>query len=329
MSRVKLAVLVISTLLFVSAGPALNPSVSIASEKKTEKKKKALPGTPVLWRSPGNITARNLYWGAGGQRMKPDLRRVTFLKEEKGGYSRKYRVRDASGRIWVAKLSKESQPETAANRLMWAVGYVTEIDYLAPHVEIAGKGTYKNVRFEARPANIDRADAWEWDQNPFLGTREFQGLKVMMALLNNWDIKDSNNKIFVVNGRSGTELRYVISDLGATFGSSRSTPILWTITRSRNEPVKYAKANFVDKVKSRNVRFHYGGKRNSLFKDVTVEDAWWIGRLLSRLRDQQIRDAFRAANYTPGEIELLTREVRIRINELVNIRPTEQLGHRR
>ncbi len=328
MSRVKLAVLVISTLLLVSAGPVLNPSVSIASEKKTQKKK-ALRGTPVLWRSPGNITARNLYWGAGGERMKPNLRQVTFLEEEKGGYSKKYRVRDASGRTWVAKLSKESQPEVAANRLMWAVGYVTEIDYLAPQVEIAGKGTFKNVRFEARPANIDRADEWEWDRNPFIGTREFQGLKVMMALLNNWDIKDSNNKIFLVNGRNGAELRYVISDLGATFGSSGSTPILWTITRSRNEPVKYAKADFVDKVNSRNVRFHYGGKRNSLFKDITVEDAWWIGRLLSRLRDQQIRDAFRAGNYTPGEIELLTREIRTRINELVNIRPNEQVGRRR
>jgi hypothetical protein len=37
------------------------------------------------------------------------------------------------------------------------------------------------------------------------------------------------------------------------------------------------------------------------------------------LTDQQISDAFRAANYSPEEIEVLTKTVRARINELVNL----------
>ena len=55
--------------------------------------------------------------------MRPDLRRITFLKEEKGGYSKKYRVRDASGREWVAKIGKEAQSETSAVRLFggWVI----------------------------------------------------------------------------------------------------------------------------------------------------------------------------------------------------------------
>ena len=104
---------------------------------KKEKKEKQVPqGTPVLWREPANIASRDLLLGPGGERMKPDVSRITFVKEEKGGYSKKYRVKDAQGRVWVAKLGKEAQSETAAVRLVWAVGYVSEINYLVPRVTI-------------------------------------------------------------------------------------------------------------------------------------------------------------------------------------------------
>src|SRR6266545_8295727 len=98
--------------------------------KKKPKKEKIQNGTPVLWRKPVDIATRDLYWGPGGAAMKPDLRRVTFIEEQKGGYSKKYRVRDASGHEWVAKIGKEAQSETAAVRLLWAAGYETEINYL-------------------------------------------------------------------------------------------------------------------------------------------------------------------------------------------------------
>jgi hypothetical protein len=70
--------------------------------------------------------------------MKPDTSSVTFLKADQGGYSVKYRMRDGAGREWVAKLGKEAQSETAAVRLLWAIGYQTEINYLVPCVHIAG-----------------------------------------------------------------------------------------------------------------------------------------------------------------------------------------------
>ena len=72
----------------------------------SNKKKDAFTGTPVLWQRPDDISSRDLFLGPGGEAMRPDLRRLTFIKEEKGGYSKKYRVRDASGREWVAKIGK-------------------------------------------------------------------------------------------------------------------------------------------------------------------------------------------------------------------------------
>ena len=304
----RLAFLTIAILFAFSAG----------AEAKTRKEKKELPrGVPILWRAPTDIGSRNLYLGPGGASMKPDLRRIKFIKEEKGGYSKKFRISDASGNEWVAKVGKESQSETAAIRLVWAAGYETEVNYLVPRLTIPGKGTFENVRLEARPDSVKRFDEWKWNKNPFTGSREFQGLKVMMLLLANWDIKDSNNQIIVEQGSD--ELHYIISDLGATFGKTGHLPFFWRFNRSRNKPTDYAKGAFVDGVDGNLVDFRYGGKNRGLFKDITVDQAKWIGDLLSRLSARQIRDAFRAANYTPGEQRLLTQGVLDRIDELVSL----------
>lgn len=312
---------------------SLSTSGTAAHDKR--KKKKSEPvGRPVLWKAPDDLPSRDLFLGPGGARMRPDTSRVTFLKAEQGGYSPKFRVRDAVGREWVAKLGKEAQSETAAVRLLWAVGYQTEINYLVPCVHISGAPKprkkvdrcegdgFANVRFEARPENVDRTGEWKWKRNPFVGRRELQGLIVMMGLFNNWDIKDSNNVVMYVpagSERRVAESLYAISDLGATFGKTGNVPFFWRFTRSRNNPKDYAQARFIDKVKGNRVAFRYGGKNRGLFKNITVEDAKWLGNLLSRLSDRQISDAFRAANYNPGEVSLLTGAVRRRITELVRL----------
>ena len=292
------------------------------------KDKKPLPhGTAVLWRKPTDISSRDLLLGPGGNDMRPDLRHLTFIKEEKGGYSKKFRVRDASGQEWVAKIGKEAQSETAAVRLLWGLGYLTEVNYLVPRATIPGKGTFQNVRFEARPAGWKRLNDWKWSSNPFTGTPEFQGLKVMMALINNWDLKDSNNKIVYLD--HDAELQYIISDLGATFGHASTTPLFWRFTRSRNNPTNYAKAEFLEKVKGDRVILHYGGKNRGLFKNISLKDTEWIATLLAQLSDGQIQDAFRAANYTPSQVTLLAQTVRARSNELLSLRPNIRISRNR
>jgi hypothetical protein len=302
---------------FVLGG--LSPTVPAIQSKD-----KSMPeGVPVLWRDPGDISKRDLLLGPGAEAMKPDLSKVTFIKEEKGGYSTKYRVKDGRGQEWVAKIGAEAQAETAAVRLLWAIGYMTEINYLVPRLEIEGKGVFENVRLEARPENVKRLDEWKWSDNPFKGTRELQGLIIMMAFLNNWDIKDTNNKILLVrNGGAGRgELHYIVSDLGATFGRVKANaPVVWRIRRNRNDPEDYSRDPFLEDVKGQSVSLFYKGKRQDLFDFITVSDARWVGSQLSKLSDSQIRDAFRAANYTPSEVRLLTGAVRVRINELMSVR---------
>jgi hypothetical protein len=183
----------------------LATATTALAQNDKKQKSKVPQGTPVMWRDPTDIASRNLILGAGGEKMKPAISRVTFIEQKTGGYSTKYRVRDAAGNEWIAKLGKESQPDTAANRLLWALGYETEIAYLIPSLTMEGKGTFENVRMEARPKTVDRSGNWMWEDNPFKGTPEFQGLKILMLMINNWDMKDDNNEILATRAAPNGE----------------------------------------------------------------------------------------------------------------------------
>jgi len=285
----------------------------IATPGVAQKKNKAANGSPVIWENV-DVRRQDLFYGPGGRSRQPDLSNITFIKEEKGGYSKKYRIKDGSDKVWVAKVGKEAQSETAAVRLLSALGYKTEINYLVPRLTIPGKGTFTNVRLEARPADIDRGKEWRWDDNPFVGTRQLQGLKIMMAFINNWDMKNSNNVILKQQGRK----YYVNSDLGVSFGKTGFTriPLLWWIGRTRNAPNDYARSKFVTGTKNGRVKLHFNGKNYQQLKDISLTDARWLADRLSQLSTSQIQDAFRAANYSASDIDLLTGAVRSRIEQL-------------
>jgi len=284
-------------------------------KEKDKSEKKELTGTPVFWREPADIESRNLLLGAGGEAMKPDISKLTFIEQKKGGYSTKYRVRDAKGNEWIAKVGKEAQSDTAANRLLWALGYETEIAYLVPKATIEGKGELENVRFEARPASVKRAGNWMWENNPFKDTPEFRGLKILMVMINNWDMKDDNNEILALrNDTTGEgQLRYIISDLGGSFGKTGGF-----FARSRNEPSDFKKADFIKKVNGDVIDFNYSGKNQKLFSNITVADAQWLHNLMKRLSDEQIKDAFRAANYSAEEVDMLAGAIKARVSALAD-----------
>jgi len=269
----------------------------------------------VLWREPTDIQSRNLFYGPGGPEHQPHGK-LSFIEEKFNGVNPKFDVHDEDGTRWAVKIGNEAKPETAATRLVWAVGYFTNEDYYLPELNIAGdlnlrrggalshRTQLKDLRLKRHNQGERQIADWGWDNNPFVGTKELDGLKIMMELICNVDLKAPNQHIYDVNG---AEQRYVAADLGSSFGLAGKT-------------IFYSKGVLKD-FQSRPLIKNVGPEFIDFwsFKHIPRQHAKWIGGYLAQLSDDQIKDAFRAAGFSPAEVEGFAQKVREKINELVNL----------
>jgi hypothetical protein len=291
--------------------------------------------TVALWRDRGDISALDLLDGPGGKEHQPGTN-FKFIEESKSGTSPKFDVEDENGTKWKVKLGPEVKSETAATRLVWAAGYFTDEDYYRPQIRVQGMkrltrgqeyvsegGIVREARLERKGGGKELKN-WSWYDNPFVGTREFNGLRVMMALINNWDLKEINNKVL----DEGGEPRYEVADLGASFGRTGAP-----FGRSKGVLKDYAQTKFIEKGTPESVDFvmhsrpffltifdfpnyRFRTRMESVAKHIPIADARWLGSQLGQLSSEQIRDCFRAAGFSPEEVEGYTRVVMQRIEAL-------------
>jgi hypothetical protein len=294
-------------------------------------------GPAILWREPGDISTRDLYYGPGGKAHEPGGA-CKFVSEDMRGTSPKFEIACGDGVKWKAKLGVEARPEVAASRLLWAVGYFANEDYFVPVLQVEDMphlrrgsrwekdGAVRDVRLKRHIEGEKKIGDWSWKRSPFTETREWYGLRVLMAVMNSWDLKDVNNSIYQVSGPN-PEQRYVVSDLGASFGTAGFNPVAkgnleeyrrskWIGARSGgfvdfNVPAALGIGWAIDlaEIKRRHDLLWIG-------HHIPVEHARWMGSLLARLSPDQLRDAFRAAGYTPAEAEGFTEALQGRIREL-------------
>jgi hypothetical protein len=255
------------------------------------------------------------------------------------GTNPKFDVVDEAGVRWKVKLGPEARPETVASRLAWSVGYFANEDYFMPvlHVQkmqrlrrgrnlVSADGTALNVRLKRHLKDEKKIGEWSWAKNPFTGTQEWYGLRVLMAVMNNWDLKDTNNSVYLTHDEPPEE-RYVVSDLGASFGT---TGLNWML---KGNPTAYCNSKWIKTVSSGFIDFNVPSPPAMnyyidfpelalrlrllwLGRHIPVANARWMGDLLARLSPDQIRDAFRAGGYSPTDVEQLSRVVERRIAEL-------------
>lgn len=311
--------------------PAQEKSKQNKSEKEKPRVVDSSEGHPVLWNEPTDIETLDLFYGSGGREGEPDLTgKFTYVGADTKGTQKKIYVKDDKDRDWTVKFGSEARPETAASRFVWAMGYHVDEDYFVERVHIEGMsgGDATNVRFERRHDGLKNVGLWTWESNPFVGTRELDGLKVLMVVMNNWDLKVINNKVVRPTKKSGedTEERiYYVGDLGATFGKTGSLAHELHLpgdppAGTKDKPGQYAHQDFIDGVRNGMVRFHYKGKDPEVLKGIRVETAKWMGNMLARLSEAQLNDAFRAGGYRGSELSTLVRAIRERIGELQNLK---------
>ncbi len=336
--RLIITFLTITALAFGVTSFAKKGSKTTASEKEA-----AGSVHPVLWSSPADIRSRNLFFGPGGEKDSPHTT-YTFEKEDMDGTSPKFIVHDENGVKWKVKMGHEVRAETVASRFVWSVGYSTNEDYFLPELQVAGmpahlrrgqqfmepQGTAHNVRLKRYLDDEKKVDLWKWSDNPFSSTKELNGLKVMMALINNWDLKDVNNSIYYrkhTEGSDGPENIYMVSDLGASFGT---TGVSWRRGSADGILRFYRSSKFLGKVTPENVNFAVPSRPLAadifdphdfrmrmhmrwIGRNVPRDDVRWIAQILAQLSPEQIHDAFRAAGYKPDEVEGFSKVVEGRI----------------
>jgi len=324
----------------VLLGGLLVASTNAASDQKEATAARANPASLVgtLWQDPGPIATLDLINGVGDKAHAPaPAGKFTFAAEDDSATSPKFDVTDSSGVVWKVKLGDESQAETAATRFLWAAGYLVDEVYYLKTMTVAGLpelkrgrefvspgGVVRGARLERRRPSDTKGGDWDWFENPFVGTKELSGLRVMMALLNSWDLKRMNNAVYVVGGAR----HYLVSDLGGTFGRSGDA-----MTRTKGAPKDYEESEFIAKTRPDTIDFvlhsrpHFLGvvdvanyrertKMEQITKGIPRADVQWLARRLSQLTGEQILDGFRAAGFDGADLEMFSRVMQRRIAAL-------------
>jgi hypothetical protein len=291
----------------------------------------------TLWSEPGAVERLDFYGGPGGRDGAP-APPFRFLTEHSTGSNPCLSVKDARDRTWRVKWGDEVRSETFATRLAWAAGYYVEQAYFIPSGRIEEPSgltrarscvgedcTFRDARFELDERGVMKnfdEHGWAWDDNPFEGTRELNGLKIMLMLTSNWDNKDvrdvargSNTAIFQHKLPDGSyEARYLIIDWGATMGRWGST-----LTRGKwdCEGYRAQTPELVTGVEKGIVSWGYVGQRTDEAREgITVEDVRWLYGYVGRITDEQLRDGLSASGASEEEIACFTSAIRERLEVL-------------
>lgn len=288
----------------------------------------------VLWRDPGAVAKLDFIGGPGGREKAP-VPPFAFLEERLTGTNPKVRVIDAKGVKWTVKFGPEVQAETFATRLAWATGYFVDPAYFVPagviddlgpltraKNHIRPDGTFINGRFEMvreKGVNVlEESSSWSWIRNPFAGSKELNGLKIVMMLVSNWDNKDvrdarrgSNTAIYQM---PGGEERYLVTDWGGSMGK-------WggVINREKWDCRGFAQQtnDFVKGVRGDYFVWGYAGQHTKDFTDgITIGDVRWFLQYLGQITDQQLREGLQASGAAPGEVDCFARALRERIDQM-------------
>jgi hypothetical protein len=272
------------------------------------KRPSAQPGSSVpgatLWQEPGNIASRDLYNGPWGSRQAPDPNAVYTLVERKhSGVNPGMTVVDPQGREWSVKqpypsgLDDEAPVEVTLSRVLSGIGYhQPPVYYLRTFTLKDDWGTHTEAggRFRLKEEALEDAGSWRWEDNPFIGTRPYEGLLVLLMMFNSTDLKNSNNTLYERRNSGRVERWYVVRDIGSALGDTNS------FAARKNNPAAFERSPFILGVGNGYVEFANNSPYTALVSErIRPEHVTWASNLLARLSDQQWQDAFRAGGYEP------------------------------
>jgi hypothetical protein len=245
--------------------------------------------------------------------------RFTVVSKDTGGFSTTYKVKDTAGRDWNVKIGPEAQTEVVTSRIVWALGYHQLPSYFVERwiaVEHSKGAQLGGSRFRPHDMGLKSRSIWPWHENPFVGTPPYNGLLVLMMILNSTDLKNDNNERYDVEGgaREGADRWFVVKDLGASLGETgRMDPRRGYIDGFEKEP-------FITGVRNGVVRFGFRGRHQELLDRIRIDDVRWTCERVATITDQQWRDAFLAGNFTDEVAARYVARIRQKVKEGLELR---------
>ena len=248
-----------------------------------------------------------------------------FVAKDTTGFSPGFDVRDEDGLEWSVKLGPEAQSEVVTSRILWAIGFHQPPTYYVERWSLSGQeaGVQPPARFRPDLPGQEVVGDWSWYENPFVGSRAYGGLVVANLILNNWDWKTSNNKIYQLDDPvQGLTRWFIVRDVGASLGKTTYPTVLkWFRLRgfgqgTRNDLAGFEEQGFIRRIDDRSrIDFDYRGIYRDVINNVTPEDVRWTCEILSRLSERQWSDAFRAGGYTPEQTVRYVTKIRSKIDQ--------------
>jgi hypothetical protein len=279
-----------------------------------------------LWQHPQDLATRDLFHGPGGPDASPAAGiSYTWVSTDTTGYSPGYEVRGPDGRVWDVKLGPEAQTEVVTSRILWAAGYHQPVTYYVANWQLAGGpgGQQQGARFRLESEEAEVIGDWSWSDNDFIGTQPYDGLVITNILLNSWDWKTSNNKIYRAKSGSSPPQRYVVRDLGASLGKTKTSRLLWILPipvrgfgqGSRNNVDDFESQGLIKRIDERRVDFDFHTIYGPVVDLVHPSSVRWTAELLNRISDAQWDAAFKAADYSPDVRARFIRKIKAKIAE--------------
>jgi hypothetical protein len=219
--------------------------------------------------------------------------------------------RTVSGRELKSLLLRQPRGRRAAERPQnFRPEVEAQLDALITHAA--------NVQLEdERAGNIG---PWEFGGFGREHRRELRGLGLLAAWLGWWDVRFDNLRLRLEETPAGPQLVHYLSDLGGGLGKARGTfrhstevasDFAWTFTRPAGGRGPGQPAGRV------RLPGYAPPEDVPAFKEMTLDDARWMARLIGQLTEAQIVGALAASGFPPATARLYLEKLLSRRDRMV------------
>jgi hypothetical protein len=267
----------------------------------------------VVWQDPAKLAAED---------TGPPAPPFHFVREEMGGTAPKIVVTDAKNVTWYVKFNFEVKPETLAAQIVRQAGYYAPVTYYVaegkfenfPQQGLKRSGTgvdpssgrFQVARF-SREMKLVKGASWNLDEPSLRHSKELSGLKLLIAITANWDIKPPN---FAVVEAGGQQM-FAITDWGQTFGAP-DMKSHWNCKQYSDSNKWLTHGN-----EDGYLYLEYGGKQSNVVTNgIKIEHAKWLLGQLRGLNQSRVTDLLRKSGATDEETTCFAPAIMKRLNTL-------------